>query len=205
MFFFSEKYVHLNDCRNEPMTSTSDTRPSGLWVSVPTVCRSVVQEEFLLKTFAVEEEHVLTQERIMGQKGNLIALAGICEFHYSYFKRLWFNGSLNTGTSAHFNRFFEMSSTSRATASNKTMQNIVSATVELSLDKTEWKFVALPGNQLPPDKLQAFNWSKNNLAKMHKSQGLGWAFTSLSCYSLLVKTIRGVYNGGINFIEKTLP
>ena len=84
------------------MTSTSETRPSGLWVSVPTVCRSVVQEEFLLKTFAVEEEHVLTQERIMGQKGNLIALAGICEFHYSYFKRLWFNGSLNTGTSAHF-------------------------------------------------------------------------------------------------------
>ena len=101
-FFFSEKYVHLNDCRNEPMTSTSETRPSGLWVSVPTVCKSVVQEEFLLKTFAVEEEHVLTQERIMGQKGNLIALAGICEFHYSYFKRLWFNGSLNTGTSAHF-------------------------------------------------------------------------------------------------------
>ena len=37
---------------------------------------------------------------------------------------------------------------------------------------------------------------------MHKSQGLGWAFTSLSCYSLLVKTIRGVYNGGINFISK---
>ena len=65
--------------------------------------------------------------------------------------------------------------------------------------------MTLPGNQLPPDKLQAFNWSKNNLAKMHKSQGLGWAFTSLSCYSLLVKTIRGVYNGGINFIEKTLP
>ena len=115
------------------------------------------------------------------------------------------NGSLNTGTSAHFNRFFEMSSTSRATASNKTMQNIVSATVELSLDETEWKFVDLPGNQLPPDKLQPFNWSKNNLAKMHKSQELGWAFTSLSCYSLLVKTIRGVYNGGINFIEKTLP
>ena len=85
------------------------------------------------------------------------------------------------------------------------MQNIVSATVELSLDETEWKFVDLPGNQLPPDKLQAFNWSKNNLAKMHKSQELGWAFTSLSCYSLLVKTIRGVYNGGINFIEKTLP
>ena len=102
VFFFSEKYVHLNDCRNEPMTSTSDTRPSGLWVSVPTVCKSVVQEELLLKTFAVEEEHVLTQARIMGQKGNLIALAGICEFHYSYFKRLWFNGSLNTGTSAHF-------------------------------------------------------------------------------------------------------
>ena len=71
-------------------------------MSVPTVCKSVVQEEFLLKTFAVEEEHVLTQERIMGQKGNLIALAGICEFHYSYFKRLRFNGSLNTGTSAHF-------------------------------------------------------------------------------------------------------
>ena len=85
VFFFSEKYVHLNDCRNEPMTSTSDTRPSGLWVSVPTVCKSVVQEEFLLKTFAVEEEHVLTQARITGQKGNLIALVGICEFHYSYF------------------------------------------------------------------------------------------------------------------------
>ena len=50
-------------------------------LSVPTVCKSVVQEEFLLKTFAVEEEHVLTQERIMGQKGNLRALAGICEFH----------------------------------------------------------------------------------------------------------------------------
>ena len=47
------------------------------------------------------------------------------------------NGSLNTGTSAHLNGFFEMSSTSRATVSNKTMQNIVSATVEPSLDKTE--------------------------------------------------------------------
>ena len=84
------------------------------------------------------------------------------------------------------------------------MQNIVSATVELSLDETEWKFVDLPGNQLPPDKLQAFIWSKNNLAKMHKSQELGWAFTSLSCYSLLVNTIQGVYKGGINFIAKTL-
>ena len=97
-----------------------------------------------------------------------------------------------------------MSSTSRATVSNKTMQNIVSATVEPSLDKTEWKFVDLTGNQLLRDILQAFNWSKNNLTKMHKYQGLGWAFTSLSCYSLLVNTIQGVYKGGINFIAKTL-
>ena len=50
-----------------------------------TVSKSVVQEEFLLKTFAVEEEHVLTPERVMGKGGNLRALAGICEFHYSYF------------------------------------------------------------------------------------------------------------------------
>ena len=34
-----------------------------------------------------------------------------------------------------------MSPTSRATTSNKTMQNIVLATVEFSLDKTEWMFV----------------------------------------------------------------
>ena len=51
-----------------------------------TVCKSVVQEEFLLKTFAAEEEHVLTPERVMGKGGNLRALAGICEFHYSFFK-----------------------------------------------------------------------------------------------------------------------
>ena len=51
-----------------------------------TVCKSVVQEEFLLKTFAVEEEHVLTPERVMGKGGNLRALARICEFHYSFFK-----------------------------------------------------------------------------------------------------------------------
>ena len=42
-----------------------------------------------------------------------------------------------------------MSSTLRATASDKTMQNIVLATAELCLDKTEWKFVDLAGNQLP--------------------------------------------------------
>ena len=46
-----------------------------------TVCKSVVQEEFLLKTFAVEEEQVPTQERNLGQRGNLRALTGICEFH----------------------------------------------------------------------------------------------------------------------------
>ena len=30
----------------------------------------------------------LNQERIMGQKANLRALAGICEVHSSYFERL---------------------------------------------------------------------------------------------------------------------
>ena len=46
-----------------------------------TVCKSVVGEEFLSKTFAVEEEHVLTPERVVGKGGNLRALARICEFH----------------------------------------------------------------------------------------------------------------------------
>ena len=39
---------------------------------------------------------------------------------------------------------------------------------------------------------------------MYKSQGPCWAFTSLFCYSLLIKTIRGVYKGGINFIAKNV-
>lgn len=77
-----------------------------------------------------------------------------------------------------------MSSTSRATVSNKTMQNIVSATVEPSLDKTEWKFVDLAGNQLLRDILQAFNWSKNNLTKMYK-YGKGSAGRLLLCLVIL--------------------
>ena len=45
----------------------------------------------------------------------------------------------NNGTSADFNRLFEMSSSPRATASKpkKKMQNNVTATVEFFLDNTE--------------------------------------------------------------------
>ena len=49
----------------------------------------------------------------MRQRWNLRALAGICEFHLSYFKRLKLNGSLIPETSADLNHFF---GTSRAQA-----------------------------------------------------------------------------------------
>ena len=74
-----------------------------------------------------------------------------------------------------------------------------------TLSWQNWMKICGPRWKPTSASLQAFNWVKNNLAKMHKSQVLGWAFTSLSCYSVFVKTIRGVYKGGINFIAKTLP
>ena len=55
-------------------------------------------------------------ERIMEQRGNRRVLAGICEFYLSYFSKVQLNGSLFPETSAHFNRLFETSSSSRATA-----------------------------------------------------------------------------------------
>ena len=45
-----------------------------------TVCKSVVQEEFLLKTFAVEEEHVLTPERVMEREEILERWPGYANF-----------------------------------------------------------------------------------------------------------------------------
>ena len=51
-----------------------------------------------------------TEDEILGH------LAGICEFHLSYFKRMSKNGSLIPGTSAHFNRLIELSSIPRATS-----------------------------------------------------------------------------------------
>ena len=56
----------------------------------------------------------------MGQRGNLRALVGDMSISLKLF----------LGTSAHFNRLFETSSCSRATASKQTKQNSVMATVE---------------------------------------------------------------------------
>ena len=59
-------------------------------------------------------------------------------------------GSLIPETSAHFNQLFETSSNPRMTAraSKQTMQNIIMATVEFSLDNTKQKFADLSGSQL---------------------------------------------------------
>ena len=53
------------------------------------------------------------------------------------FLDLYLNGSLIPRTFAVFDRLFELSSSARATASKKTAQNIVMATVEFSLENTE--------------------------------------------------------------------
>ena len=36
--------------------------------------------------------------------------------------------------------------------------------------------------------IQAFNWSKNNFGEIHISQGLDWAFPSLSHYGSCTRT-----------------
>lgn len=58
-------------------------------------------------------------------------------------------------------------------------------TVECSLDNTEQKFADLSGNQLPISfKRLSFT---GNVGDIHASQGLDWAFSSLSHYYILTK------------------
>ena len=52
------------------------------------------------------------------------ALAGICEFHRSYFKRLWLNRSVIPRTSARFDWLFGMSTSPRETASKASESRI---------------------------------------------------------------------------------
>ena len=74
-----------------------------------------------------------------------------------------------------------MSSSPRATASKETTQNILMATVEFSLDNTEWKVALLSRNQLFINfKCLLICWSKNNFREIHLSQGLDWVFSPLS-------------------------
>ena len=89
----------------------------------------------------------------MGKRGNLRALAGYVNFIESYFQIF---------LKINFDRLFKTSSNPRATASKqkiqinkvinglkKTIQIIVIATVEFSVDNTEETFADLSGNKLP--------------------------------------------------------
>ena len=76
------------------------------------------------------------QEGIIWMRENLRVSAGIGEFHLSYFKRLYPNGSLISGTPQHFNVLLKQSRPF-ATASKQTVQNVVMATVEFCLNNTK--------------------------------------------------------------------
>ena len=98
------------------------------------------------------------------------------------------------GTSTYFNGLFETSSSPRATLSKQKMKNIVMTTYQeytishYSLLTTMNKKVECPALRKPTfDWFQAFNWYKNNLGKIHISQGRDWARIPLFHYSLLAK------------------
>ena len=61
------------------------------------------------------------------RENNLRALAGILEFYSSFFYKvlIYLNRRLIPGTSAHFNRYFELSSSPDATASKPKIQNTI--------------------------------------------------------------------------------
>ena len=66
-----------------------------------------------------------TLEPTQGEN-NLRALVGILEFYSSFFKVvIYLNRRLIPGTSEHFDRFFEMSSSPDATASKPKTQNTI--------------------------------------------------------------------------------
>jgi len=73
----------------------------------------------------------------MGQRGSLRALAGICEFHKSFFLEVVSKWKFSWDVHINFSRLFKTSSSPSATASKQAMQNIVMATVEFYVCNTE--------------------------------------------------------------------
>ena len=76
------------------------------------------------------------------------------------------------------NRLFETTQSPHTNASKQTMQNIMKAPVEFSLENTGKKFADTS------NEFEAFNWSKHNFGVIHISQGPDWAFHSLPHHSL---------------------
>lgn len=92
-----------------------------------------------------------TQERMMRQRGNLKALARICDFHLSFFP----------GTSAHFIWLFETPSSQCTTASKQTMATHQEGMFSHYFSWHHRIKVCGPSS----DYFQAFNWCEIRLSQ----------------------------------------